>query len=343
VESRKVQRLGPSTLATTLPADWTAQNDVAKGDDLSLRLSDRGTITVFSKYATAEDREITIAADPLDGEALERAIVAQYALGRRVIQIETAGDTLRDEHVSAVQEAEKRLVGLGVIDETLEYVALRCSADPGDFSLPSLLGRLNTTATMMRTEAVLAFSNQDSDRAAQVLNRERRANRIFVLILRIIFMAHSDLRLTETIGLDAGLPLVGYRSVAKNLELSATTAEDVARTVVDTGGTEASDGITNQIRGLNETVDDLTKLALEATLNPDFSKSMHVRNKFAAITDREREILVNVPELSNDEVLAIREVLVSLQRIAEYAMRNAEIAGNLSLNRGSEHLHIESQ
>jgi hypothetical protein len=45
--------------------------------------------------------------------------------------------------------------------------------------------------------------------------------------------------------------------------------------------------------------------------------------------------------MSNTDLLEIREVLVSLQQTAQYAMRNAEIAANLALNEESEHVTIK--
>jgi hypothetical protein len=44
--------------------------------------------------------------------------------------------------------------------------------------------------------------------------------------------------------------------------------------------------------------------------------------------------------MDNDDLLEVREVLVSLQQTAQYAMRNAEIAANLALNEQSAHTSI---
>jgi phosphate uptake regulator len=54
METRKVQRLGPSTLAMTLPAEWAKENDVEKGDEVSLRMGGKGTLTVM----TASDSSV---------------------------------------------------------------------------------------------------------------------------------------------------------------------------------------------------------------------------------------------------------------------------------------------
>jgi len=62
---------------------------------------------------------------------------------------------------------------------------------------------------------------------------------------------------------------------------------------------------------------------------------------FGRLEDREQEILGELPnDLDNDTLLMTREVLVSLQHTAEYAMRNAEIAANLALNEPSDHVEI---
>jgi hypothetical protein len=44
--------------------------------------------------------------------------------------------------------------------------------------------------------------------------------------------------------------------------------------------------------------------------------------------------------MDNQDLLQVREVLVSLQQTAQYAMRNAEIAVNLALNEESDHTTI---
>ena len=76
METRKVQRLGPSTLAMTLPAEWAKEHNVDKGDEVSLRMGGKGTLTVLPESASQEDASATIRADNLDADSLERAIVA---------------------------------------------------------------------------------------------------------------------------------------------------------------------------------------------------------------------------------------------------------------------------
>jgi len=326
----------------TLPAEWAKEHNVDKGDEVSLRMGGKGTLTVLPESASQEDSSATIRADNLDADSLERAIVAQYVLGRRVIHIQKDDGALDSEHINAVYQAETQLMGLGVIEETPDRIAIRCSVDPEDFTLDNLLERLENTGSTMRGEAIKALAHGNTDLAERALNRERQANKIFVLLLRLIFTAYQNPNLARAVGLESGFPLIGYRSVAKNLELTADNAEDIATIVADAEGDilDVDSKTMRRIREFTDQVDELTRTAVQSVVERDYDKTVECRTLFRQLRDREQEILDDLPEMTNDEVLQIREVLVSLQQTAQYAMRNAEIAANLALNEESEHVQI---
>jgi phosphate uptake regulator len=343
METRKVQRLGPSTLAMTLPAEWAADQDVEKGDEVSLRMGGKGTLTVMPESVQQEESEATIHAQNLDADSVERAIVAQYVLGRRIINVEVeSGGTLDSAQINAVYNAETQLMGLGVIEETPERIAIRCSVDPEDFTLNNLLERLESTGSTMRNESIKALAHGNPDLAQRALNRERQANKIFVLLLRLIFTAYQNPNLARSVGLDSGFPLIGYRSIAKNLELTADNAEDIAEIVLETEGhaLNVDSSTMRRIREFTDEVNELTELGVQAAVTRDYDMAIDVRNRFAEIRDREAEILDDLDEMPNEDLLRVREVLVSLGQTAQYAVRNAEIATNLALNEDSDHVTI---
>jgi phosphate uptake regulator len=343
METRKVQRLGPSTLAMTLPAEWAQAHDVEKGDEVSLRLGGKGTLTVLPESVQDEESEAVVHASNLDADAVERAIVAQYVLGRRIIHVEAEeGETLESAHINAVYNAETQLMGLGVIEETPESIAIRCSVDPEDFTLDNLLERLESTGSTMRNEAIKALAHDNPNLAQRALNRERQSNKIFVLLLRLIFTAYQNPNLARAVGLDDGFPLIGYRSIAKNLELTADNAEDIAETAMafDTDAIDVESGTIRRVREFTDEVNEICELAVVAAVERDYDTAIEVRERFGEVGDREQKILADLPEMSNEHLLQIREVLVSLQQTAQYAVRNAEIATNLALNEESSHVSI---
>jgi Na+/phosphate symporter len=145
------------------------------------------------------------------------------------------------------------------------------------------------------------------------------------------------------VGLEEGFPLIGYRSVAKNLELTADNAEDIAEIVMEAEGhtLDVDSATMRQIREFTDQIDELTALAVRAVVERDYDLTVECRDLFSRLEDREQEILDELPnDLDNETLLMTREVLVSLQHTAEYAMRNAEIAANLALNEASEHVEI---
>jgi phosphate uptake regulator len=343
METRKVQRLGPSTLAMTLPAEWTSEYGVDKGDEVSLRLGGKGTLTVMPESVQSEESEATIKTEGLDADSVERAIVAQYVLGRRIIHVESGDDsTLESEQINAVYNAETQLMGLGVIEETPSSIAIRCSVDPEDFTLDNLLERLESTGSTMRNEAVKALAHSNPDLAQRALNRERQANKIFVLLLRLIFTSYQNPNLAQAVGLTDGFPLIGYRSIAKNLELTADNAEDIADIALEAEGhaLNIEQETMRRVREFTDEVNDLTKLAVKSAVERDYDIAIEVRERYGDINTREQEILADLPEMENEQLLQIREVLVSLNHTAEYAVRNAEIATNLALNTESDHISI---
>ncbi|MGM0397949.1 MAG: PhoU domain-containing protein [Halobacteriota archaeon] len=341
MDTRKVQRLGPSTLAMTLPAEWARQQDVEKGDSVTVRESSKGTLTITPESAHGEESEATIHVEKFDVDAVERAIIGQYVLGRRIIHV-TADGTLGSDHINAVYNAETQLMGLGVIEETPDRITIRCSVDPEDFTLDNLLKRLESTGRTMRGEAIKALAHGNSDLAQRAKNRERQANKIFVLLLRLIFTAYQNPSLARAVGLSDGFPLIAYRSVAKSLELTADNAEDIADIVTESEeGTLAVDTATlRRIREFNDQVDEISQLAVEAVVERDYDKTIEARSLFREIGDREEDILEDLPEMENRELLMVRDVLVALQQTAEYAMRNVEIASNLALNEQSDYTTI---
>jgi len=344
METRKVQRLGPSTLAMTLPAEWASAHDVEKGDEVSLRMGGKGTLTVMPESVQTEESEAIIHAENLDAASVERAIVAQYVLGRRVIHVEAPeGETLESSHINAVYNAETQLMGLGVIEETPDRIAIRCSVDPEDFTLDNLLERLESTGSTMRNEAIKSLAHGNPDLAQRALNRERQANKIFVLLLRLIFTAYQNPNLARAIGLNDGFPLIGYRSIAKNLELTADNAEDIAEIALETEdhSLEVDSSTMRRIREFTDQVNEITELAVQAAVDRNYDTAIEVRDLYQEIGDKEHEILNDLPEMDNEDLLEVREVLVSLQETAEFAVRSAEIATNLALNEESEHTTIE--
>jgi len=341
MDTRKVQQLGQSTLAMTLPATWTKRYQINKGDNLLIESSDRGVLTVAPESTHGAGTEAVIHAQDLGAEALERVIIGQYVLGRQVITIESDED-LTNEQTAAVYAAETQLMGFGVIEETPDVISVRCSVDSENFNINNMITRLENTGSTMRDEAIKALLHGNTELAHRATSRERQANKIFVLLLRLIFTSYQNPRQIRAIGVESGLPLIGYRSVAKNLELTADNAEDIATNVIDSDGAilNVNQSTLRNIAAFGSQVDDLSSLAIDTIVHQEYDLYQECLNLYHDIETAEQTLLESIPELDNSELLRVRQIVVSLDQTAEYAIRNAEIAANFSLNRDSNYVSI---
>jgi hypothetical protein len=73
----------------------------------------------------------------------------------------------------------------------------------------------------------------------------------------------------------------------------------------------------------------------------DFGIAVTCREIFSEVNQLGESLITEASPMSNADLLLLTEVLHSLTRSAGYAMRNVEIATNLSLNQNSEYVSID--
>lgn len=340
MERRKVQQLGGSTLAVSLPLEWVEENGVEKGDEVYVPVT-RGSLRVVADPGLDDRATATIHAEALGGDALERAIIAQYVLGRRTIHVTHVDDALTTDHITAIYDAESQLMGLGIVEEAPGYVVVRCSVDPADFTLAELLERLESTGRTIRDDAITALAYGNPELVRNVAGRERQANRIFVLLLRLIYTGYQNPIVAREISLEDDLPLIAYRSIAKNLELTADSSQALADLAVDIDrrGIDVDDATMREIRSLADRIDEIAAESVTAAIERDYDLAMTPREQFRAIVDH-KDAILDALEGSAETQSSVRDVLVRFQQIAEYSLRNAEIAANIALLDDSEYVSI---
>lgn len=341
MDVRKAQKIGSSTLAVTLPSEWTTKHQVDKGDSIIVEPSNRGVLTVLPESQTKHGKKGVIHAESLDQNSLERIIIGQYVLGRQVIVIENENG-LKPEQRDAVYNAQTQLMGVGIVEEKPESMIVRSSVGSGDFEINNMIDRLETTASTMRNDAIKAFIQGNNDLARRVIRQEEQANKIFVLLLRLIFTGYQNPRQIKALGLENGFSLIGYRSIIKNLELTADNAEDIATNVVDSEEDllNIDKKLVRKINKLNKKINELTDLSMKAISEQNYDIYVDCVSQYQEIQSIEKELLETVSGVTNSELLLIRDIIVSLHQTAEYAIRNAEISANFSLNQCSEYVDV---
>jgi phosphate uptake regulator len=323
---RKIQQLGSSTLAVTLPAEWTREQGLSKGDELVVQRDENGgSLLVVPEGPKTTEEMTTIDANSLSPESVRRAILAQYVLGRQLIEVEQDG-AFDPAVFDAITETERGLMGLGVVEEGIDEVAIRCSVDPGDFELPTLMERLWRTEATMRTKTVEALSTDNVDSARRAVDRQRQVEKLFYLFLRLVFTTYRNPRLNRSVGLETGFPLIGYRSVAQDVVLMAVAAREVAELVIDTDGFDLDEPTADHVRAVTEALDRVATVTRTAVTTPTTNATDDGHEAVAVFEERVAEAQSHIEEARPEPLLELQRALTGFRSSGDHAADSLDVA-----------------
>ncbi|MEM3640709.1 MAG: phosphate uptake regulator PhoU, partial [Candidatus Bathyarchaeia archaeon] len=234
MESRKVQKVGYSTMTVSLPSEWAKQNNIKPGDLVFIMPEKDGTLRIMPAHVAqreeAEEHIINVDACSEKG-MLERIIVGSYILGRDVIRVNSSS-RIGKAHVDEVRRIVRKLIGLGILEESSKGILLQCSVDPAKFKLDMLIRRLSLIASTILSEAMQAFTENNEALASEAISREDEADTIFYLAVRLLLSAQLNPDVAEQIGATDILFLPATRLILQNLELIADYSEDIAKKII---------------------------------------------------------------------------------------------------------------
>lgn len=318
METRKVQKVGYSTLSISLPSDWTKEMNIQRGDTLFVAPEKDGSIKVFPSKLLKSDEQVQeyICNSDLcdDPKMLERIIVGNYILGRDLFSI-ISSERIRSEHIEEIRGVMHKLVGLGIVEETSDRITLQCSVDPRKFQLDMLLRRLSVISLTIVKEAVQALVEDDESLARDAMKREDEADMMFLLAMRLLISAQRRREVAEEIGLKDPLHILYFGLMLRYLELIADYAEDIARRVVvllRNYKDQLPKWIIEKMANLNDLAHDLILKAVDCFFIGDVKIANSVLDMLTFI-ELERDRLVR--ELP--EIPTIRCILWDIARIAD--------------------------
>ena len=327
---RKAQKLGSSTLAVTVPAEWARRHELSKGDDLVVQRDENGnSLLITPDQPTRNDAETVITADSMRADALSRAVVTQYVLGRGFVRIE-ATETLDPTHYEAILDAERRLMGLGIVEESSTHITIRCSVDPDGFDLPTLLGRLGRTEATIRSSAVEALLDGNSEAARRVRNRSPQLEKLFSLFLRLVFTTYRNPRLNQSVGVGTGFPLIGYRSAAQDISLMAGIADDIATIAAEQVTEPLEPAVRDDIELVHEALDTAAETVREAVIEPDYEQVIAARESLAQFDERSSTVTDRLQNERPEPLVSLCRIHFLFERSACHARDTLDVATHLA-------------
>jgi phosphate uptake regulator len=332
LETRKLQKVGYSTLSVSLPSKWVKEKNLKRGDTVFLAREKDGALRVLSSELVKpkEDTEEYVCNADLctDPKMLERVIVGNYILGREVFSL-ISSERISSEHIEEVRGIMRKLIGLGIVEETQDRITLQCSVDPRKFHLDMLLRRLSIISLTIVKEAVQALANSNKSLAEDAINREDEADMMCLLAMRLLISAQRKREVAEEIGLIDPLHILYFGLMLRYLELIADYAEEIARRVIallNKYKDRIPDWVVEKISNLNDLAHDLVVKAIDAFFIGDIKIANSLMGMLNFIELERDRLMIELPELPH-----LRGILWDINRIADNGAGIALIAINNTL------------
>ena len=334
MESRKLQKVGYSTLSVSLPSNWVKETELKRGDTVFLAPEKDGSLKLFpSKLLKPKEgiEEYICNSDLCDDpKMLERIIVGSYILGRDLFTI-ISSERMRSEHIEEVREIMPKLIGLGIVEETSDRIVIQCSVDPRKFHLDMLLRRLSIISLTVVKEAVQALLDLDGSLAKDAINREDEADRMYLLALRLLISAQRRREVAEEIGLKDPLHILYFGLMLRYLEMIADYAEEIARRVMELlqrYKDRLPRWVIERISNLNDLAHDLVLKSVDCFFIGDIKIANSLLEMLRFVELERDRLMQELPEIPH-----LRLILWNVTRIADNGASIALIAINNALER----------
>ena len=181
VETRKVQRLGSSSLFITLPKKWINKWEIKPGDKIIMEISEDGTLRLIAEKIKLNSNKRSIKID-IDSykQPISNSIPCLYSLGYDEIVFESKKNIDHKEIEDAIN-LSKQLVGIEIAEVTENRVKLECLLDTEKIGVESLLRRiLNIVAKKVDDIIAVLKGNSPSD----VQTNAEDLRRVYLMLLR---------------------------------------------------------------------------------------------------------------------------------------------------------------
>jgi len=335
LESRKVQKVGYSTITVSLPSEWVKQNNINPGDLVFLMPEKDGALKVLPGHIAQKEEaeEYIINSDACEEQGmLGRIIVGCYILGRDVIRV-TSSNRIRRQHVDEIRGIIRKLIGLGILEETPKNILLQCSVDPTKFKLDMLIRRLSLIASTILSEAMQALMDDEKLLAEEAIRREDEADTIYYLAVRLLLSAQTNPDIAEKVGATDSLFIPATRLILQYLELIADYSEDMAKKIIalEIRRRELPNETVESIYHLGELVQTIFQKALDCIFIRDLRVANGVLEMKEVLEAESEKLIRELPEIPY-----LRAMVSCLSKIADLGSTIADIAINRSLEKPSK-------
>jgi phosphate uptake regulator len=229
MEFRKIIQFGGNSYVVSLPKKWIINNNLKKGDNVSLEEKENRIIisqTNNTRVEEQEEIEVEIKIDKNNEEhVIERSIFSAYVDGATKIVI--SGSYLKN-YINEINSWLKKYVALEVIEQTNNKIVTKTYIDIKDVNILSFIRRVDNTIKSMFTDFVELFpltNEEKKENIKTIFQREENIDKIRRFIYRTI---KDRMKKPEQFYVQSPLELMKYWEAMKILEQISNQFEDIS-------------------------------------------------------------------------------------------------------------------
>jgi len=335
-EMRKIQLTGGSTFIVSLPKEWVEQMglekgslvSIVKGDDLSLRLRPKAV-----EKGERQRRAIIGVSREDEPNSVVRRVVSAYLVGYNIIQVMDPENRIDTAQRLAIKDFTRRkLVGTEILSDLPNELTLQVLLSYAELSVKDALRRMGIIAASMHREALLAVGVDDSTLAREVIAMDDEVDRFSLYIIRLLKVAVSDSLVLRESGLRSPRECLGYRLITKSVERMADHAVNIATNSLALTMSEMNEEVMGELGMLSEAALGVFEASVEALFDDDYSAADGALARAEGLRGLEAGAVQKVIKHSpQGDVAALRLIIESILRTAEYGADIAEIVMNMTI------------
>ena len=335
-EMRKIQLTGGSTYIVSLPKSWVKQMgldrgslvSISKTDDLSLRIQPKGV----DKGDRSRKAVIVISGED-SPDSVVRRVVSSYLLGYSIIQVKTSEKRFASRQRLSVKDiTRKKLVGTEILSDLPQELTLQVLLSYSDLSVKDALRRMGIISASMHREALLTIGSDDSHLAREIISMDDEVDRFSLYIIRLLKVAVVDSLVLRASGLRSPRECLGYRLITKSVERMADHAVNIAHNSLALTLMNVNEEILEELNTVSALALNVFEEAMEALFDSDYAGADAVLDQAIEIRAMEAGAIQKIIKYApQEDVPALRLIIESIMRTAEYGSDIAEIVLNMTI------------
>lgn len=315
-ENRRIQLTGGSTYIISLPKKWVIDNNLKKGDVVSL-IYDKNKIIISCSPEKLVKKEIEYRVDdkiePID---VVRQVISFYLAGYEVIKIifSRSSEIMR---ATLKKMIRKKMVGFEVTDEGSNYMEIRSLLRHGEISISFAINRLLKLTEIILRDTLNALYKFDKTSAENIIAQDDDIDRLYLFITR-------NLRYKVSHAIEEEEPIEPYEYIIYSMLIKAVEriCDHAVRIshIIKEMKTMPPQDIYNAIIIFMEHVVFLYTKSYKAFVKRDVREAQNVINTVKNLATVESDLVKKIErsKLSLHQAILMRIVLESIRRIGEY-------------------------